>query len=149
MGDRPTLATNSPYTNTATMGVPFEALIPYAICLGMFGVSGAALSKIRHMQNGGKGEALGGSVGQTDDGPRQATDGLPARADGQRQGARGLRAQQSLASREGRLVRRKSSLYYDPPPKYPNYYSERERDMYETQMSRRFIISAVLSKKEK
>ncbi|RMY34540.1 hypothetical protein D0864_16701 [Hortaea werneckii] len=36
------------------MGVPFEALIPYAICLGMFGVSGAALSKIRHMQNGGK-----------------------------------------------------------------------------------------------
>lgn len=36
------------------MGVPFEALIPYAICLGMFGVSGAALSKLRHMQNGGK-----------------------------------------------------------------------------------------------
>merc|ERR1711977_340559 len=110
--DRPTLATNSPYTNTATMGVPFE--------------------DPTHAERRQAGEALGGSVGQTDDGPRQATDGLPARADGQRQGARGLRAQQSLASREGRLVRRKSSLYYDPPPKYPNYYSERERDMYET-----------------
>lgn len=36
------------------MGVPFEALLPYAIMLGMFGVSGAGLSKIRHMQNGGK-----------------------------------------------------------------------------------------------
>ncbi|KAF2400744.1 hypothetical protein EJ06DRAFT_509596 [Trichodelitschia bisporula] len=36
------------------MGVPFEALIPYAIMLGMFGVTGGALSKLRHMQNGGK-----------------------------------------------------------------------------------------------
>ncbi|KAK5113851.1 hypothetical protein LTR62_003235 [Meristemomyces frigidus] len=36
------------------MGVPFEALLPYAVCLGMFGFSGAALSKLRHMQNGGK-----------------------------------------------------------------------------------------------
>ncbi|KAI9825455.1 MAG: hypothetical protein M1832_001185 [Thelocarpon impressellum] len=36
------------------MGVPFEALIPYAIMLGMFGFTGAGLSKIRHMQNGGK-----------------------------------------------------------------------------------------------
>ncbi|CAD6592091.1 MAG: hypothetical protein ASARMPRED_005975 [Alectoria sarmentosa] len=36
------------------MGVPFEALLPYAIMLGMFGITGAGLSKIRHMQNGGK-----------------------------------------------------------------------------------------------
>ncbi|TVY58073.1 hypothetical protein LCER1_G001485 [Lachnellula cervina] len=36
------------------MGVPFEALLPYAIMLGMFGFTGAGLSKIRHMQNGGK-----------------------------------------------------------------------------------------------
>ncbi|KUJ21767.1 uncharacterized protein LY89DRAFT_694260 [Mollisia scopiformis] len=36
------------------MGVPFEALIPYGIMLAMFGVTGAGLSKIRHMQNGGK-----------------------------------------------------------------------------------------------
>ncbi|KAK4956910.1 hypothetical protein LTR66_008188 [Elasticomyces elasticus] len=36
------------------MGVPFEALIPYAIILGMFGFTGAGLSKVRHMQNGGK-----------------------------------------------------------------------------------------------
>jgi len=36
------------------MGVPFEALIPYGIMLTMFGVTGAGLSKIRHMQNGGK-----------------------------------------------------------------------------------------------
>ncbi|KAK5130724.1 hypothetical protein LTR08_001711 [Meristemomyces frigidus] len=36
------------------MGVPFEAFIPYAIMLGMFGFSGAALSKLRAMQNGGK-----------------------------------------------------------------------------------------------
>ncbi|KAG9248971.1 hypothetical protein BJ878DRAFT_486185 [Calycina marina] len=36
------------------MGVPFEALLPYGIMLAMFGISGAGLSKIRHMQNGGK-----------------------------------------------------------------------------------------------
>ncbi|SLM35960.1 NADH dehydrogenase [ubiquinone] (complex I), alpha subcomplex subunit 1 [Lasallia pustulata] len=36
------------------MGVPFEALLPYGIMLGLFGFSGAALSKVRHMQNGGK-----------------------------------------------------------------------------------------------
>ncbi|KAM3075504.1 hypothetical protein ACMFMG_007650 [Clarireedia jacksonii] len=36
------------------MGVPFEALLPYGIMLGMFGITGAGLSKIRHMQNGGK-----------------------------------------------------------------------------------------------
>ncbi|PNS16415.1 hypothetical protein CAC42_149 [Sphaceloma murrayae] len=36
------------------MGVPFEALIPYGIMLGFFALSGGALSKIRHMQNGGK-----------------------------------------------------------------------------------------------
>ncbi|KAF2763973.1 hypothetical protein EJ03DRAFT_322030 [Teratosphaeria nubilosa] len=36
------------------MGVPFEALIPYGIMLAFFGVSGAGLSKLRHMQNGGK-----------------------------------------------------------------------------------------------
>ncbi|KAK3724769.1 hypothetical protein LTR37_000817 [Vermiconidia calcicola] len=36
------------------MGIPFEALIPYGVMLGMFAVSGAALSKIRHMQNGDK-----------------------------------------------------------------------------------------------
>ncbi|PBP27844.1 hypothetical protein BUE80_DR001172 [Diplocarpon rosae] len=36
------------------MGVPFEALIPYGIMLAMFGITGAGMSKIRHMQNGGK-----------------------------------------------------------------------------------------------
>ncbi|KAF2237198.1 hypothetical protein EV356DRAFT_28478 [Viridothelium virens] len=36
------------------MGVPFEALLPYGIVLVMFGVSGVGLSKLRHMQNGGK-----------------------------------------------------------------------------------------------
>ena len=53
------------------MGVPFEALIPYGVMLGvsfsptplsqsiltvsqMFAFSGGALSKLRHMQNGGK-----------------------------------------------------------------------------------------------
>jgi len=36
------------------MGVPFEALIPYGIMIGMFAFTGAALSKVRHMQNGGK-----------------------------------------------------------------------------------------------
>ncbi|KFY34060.1 hypothetical protein V494_07093 [Pseudogymnoascus sp. VKM F-4513 (FW-928)] len=38
----------------ATMGVPFETLIPFAIMLTMFGVTGAGLSKVRAMQNGGK-----------------------------------------------------------------------------------------------
>ncbi|KAG0648637.1 hypothetical protein D0Z07_4688 [Hyphodiscus hymeniophilus] len=36
------------------MGVPFEALLPYGIMLTMFGITGAGLSKIRNMQNGGK-----------------------------------------------------------------------------------------------
>lgn len=36
------------------MGVPFEALIPYGIMLGMFMFTGGALTKIRHVQNGGK-----------------------------------------------------------------------------------------------
>ncbi|KAH6647449.1 hypothetical protein BKA67DRAFT_662238 [Truncatella angustata] len=36
------------------MPVPFEALIPYGIILAMFGVTGAGLNKIKHMQNGGK-----------------------------------------------------------------------------------------------
>ena len=53
------------------MGVPFEALIPYGVMLGvsfspmsvsksiliasqLFGFTGGALSKLRHMQNGGK-----------------------------------------------------------------------------------------------
>ncbi|KFX95644.1 hypothetical protein V495_07290 [Pseudogymnoascus sp. VKM F-4514 (FW-929)] len=38
----------------ATMGVPFETLLPFAIMLTMFGVTGAGLSKVRAMQNGGK-----------------------------------------------------------------------------------------------
>ncbi|KAI9707953.1 MAG: hypothetical protein M1820_004372 [Bogoriella megaspora] len=36
------------------MGVPFEALIPYGIMVTMFGITGAGLSKLRHLQNGGK-----------------------------------------------------------------------------------------------
>ncbi|KEQ87414.1 hypothetical protein M438DRAFT_362318 [Aureobasidium pullulans EXF-150] len=36
------------------MGVPFEALLPYGICLAFFGITGAGLSKIRNIQNGGK-----------------------------------------------------------------------------------------------
>ncbi|RKU49251.1 hypothetical protein DL546_009639 [Coniochaeta pulveracea] len=41
-------------STTVAMPVPFETLIPYGIILAMFGVTGAGLSKIRHMQNGGK-----------------------------------------------------------------------------------------------
>jgi hypothetical protein len=56
------------------MGVPFEALLPYGVCLAVrdrlllsssttptdsanlqfFGITGAGLSKIRNIQNGGK-----------------------------------------------------------------------------------------------
>uniref|UniRef100_Q6MFL8 NADH dehydrogenase [ubiquinone] 1 alpha subcomplex subunit 1 n=1 Tax=Neurospora crassa TaxID=5141 RepID=Q6MFL8_NEUCS len=39
---------------TAAMPVPFEALIPYAIIVTMFGVTGAGLSAIKTAQNGGK-----------------------------------------------------------------------------------------------
>ncbi|KAI0022799.1 hypothetical protein F4780DRAFT_777264 [Xylariomycetidae sp. FL0641] len=39
---------------TTTMAIPFEALIPYGIILGMFGATGAGLSKFRNWQNGGK-----------------------------------------------------------------------------------------------
>merc|ERR1712029_278276 len=106
-----------------------------------------------HAERRQAGEALGGSVGQTDDGPRQATDRLPARADRQREGACGLRAEQSLASREGRLVKKRfpSSAPPATPLNMNLYYSERERErerfMYETQMAGSFTItnSAVLS----
>ncbi|EDN90913.1 hypothetical protein SS1G_00313 [Sclerotinia sclerotiorum 1980 UF-70] len=36
------------------MGVPFEALLPYGIMLAMFGITGAGLSGMRALQNGGK-----------------------------------------------------------------------------------------------
>jgi len=36
------------------MGVPFEALLPYGIMITMFAITGGGLSKLRHMQNGGK-----------------------------------------------------------------------------------------------
>ncbi|KAK3402174.1 hypothetical protein B0T20DRAFT_476277 [Sordaria brevicollis] len=36
------------------MPVPFEALVPYAIIVTMFGVTGAGLSAIKTAQNGGK-----------------------------------------------------------------------------------------------
>ncbi|KAK5662093.1 hypothetical protein OQA88_10208 [Cercophora sp. LCS_1] len=36
------------------MPIPFETLIPYGIIIAMFGVTGAGLSKIKNMQNGGK-----------------------------------------------------------------------------------------------
>jgi len=36
------------------MGVPFEALLPYGIMMTMFAITGGGLSKLRHMQNGGK-----------------------------------------------------------------------------------------------
>ncbi|KAK1759659.1 hypothetical protein QBC47DRAFT_372707 [Echria macrotheca] len=41
------------------MPVPFETLIPYGIIVAMFGVTGAGLSKIRNMQNGGKRQRRG------------------------------------------------------------------------------------------
>ncbi|KAK8165426.1 hypothetical protein BKA80DRAFT_271351 [Phyllosticta citrichinensis] len=36
------------------MGIPFEALLPYGIIIGMFGVSSFGLSQVRRIQNGGK-----------------------------------------------------------------------------------------------
>ncbi|KAF1969586.1 hypothetical protein BU23DRAFT_539521 [Bimuria novae-zelandiae CBS 107.79] len=36
------------------MGVPFEALLPYGIMLGMFAFSAVSVGKLREMQNGGK-----------------------------------------------------------------------------------------------
>ncbi|KAM3153757.1 hypothetical protein ABEW05_005787 [Botrytis cinerea] len=36
------------------MGVPFEALLPYGIMLAMFGITGAGMSGVRALQNGGK-----------------------------------------------------------------------------------------------
>ncbi|EKG13458.1 General substrate transporter [Macrophomina phaseolina MS6] len=36
------------------MPVPFEALLPYGIMLGFFGLSGAGMAKLRTLQNGGK-----------------------------------------------------------------------------------------------
>ncbi|KAF1944800.1 hypothetical protein EJ02DRAFT_340251 [Clathrospora elynae] len=36
------------------MGVPFEALLPYAIITGFFAVSAVSVGKLREMQNGGK-----------------------------------------------------------------------------------------------
>jgi hypothetical protein len=39
---------------TATMGVPFEALLPYGIMIGMFAFTGGAMAQLQYMQNGGK-----------------------------------------------------------------------------------------------
>ncbi|KAF7719999.1 Uncharacterized protein PECH_008133 [Penicillium ucsense] len=36
------------------MGVPFEALLPYAIITGMFGVTGAGLYVVKRFANDGK-----------------------------------------------------------------------------------------------
>ncbi|KAF2841820.1 hypothetical protein M501DRAFT_967789 [Patellaria atrata CBS 101060] len=36
------------------MGVPFEALLPYGIIVGLFTFTGVTLGKLRRMQNGGK-----------------------------------------------------------------------------------------------
>ncbi|KAF2203984.1 hypothetical protein GQ43DRAFT_221754 [Delitschia confertaspora ATCC 74209] len=36
------------------MGVPFEALLPYGIMIGMFAFTGGALGQLRWMQNGRK-----------------------------------------------------------------------------------------------
>ncbi|KAL9630898.1 MAG: hypothetical protein Q9204_004486 [Flavoplaca sp. TL-2023a] len=36
------------------MGVPFEALLPGVIIMGLMGITGAGMSTIRAMQNGGK-----------------------------------------------------------------------------------------------
>ncbi|KAF2749421.1 hypothetical protein M011DRAFT_419734 [Sporormia fimetaria CBS 119925] len=36
------------------MGVPFEALLPYGIMVGMFAFSAVSVGKLRQMQNGGK-----------------------------------------------------------------------------------------------
>ncbi|PSN60988.1 hypothetical protein BS50DRAFT_161876 [Corynespora cassiicola Philippines] len=36
------------------MGVPFEALLPYGIMIGMFAFSGVAVGSLKEMQNGGK-----------------------------------------------------------------------------------------------
>ncbi|KAG6182817.1 hypothetical protein E4U27_001619 [Claviceps purpurea] len=39
---------------TSNMPVPFEALLPYAIMIGMFGVTGTGLSFIKTWRNEGK-----------------------------------------------------------------------------------------------
>ncbi|KAG5996479.1 hypothetical protein E4U52_006549 [Claviceps spartinae] len=39
---------------TSNMPVPFEALLPYAIMIGMFGVTGAGLSFVKTWRNEGK-----------------------------------------------------------------------------------------------
>ncbi|KAL6707746.1 hypothetical protein ACN47E_003867 [Coniothyrium glycines] len=36
------------------MGVPFEALLPYAIMTGFFAFTAVSVGKLREMQNGGK-----------------------------------------------------------------------------------------------
>ncbi|ORY08533.1 hypothetical protein BCR34DRAFT_626193 [Clohesyomyces aquaticus] len=36
------------------MGVPFEALLPYGIMIGMFAFSAGAVGQLKSMQNGGK-----------------------------------------------------------------------------------------------
>ncbi|KAH5657306.1 NADH dehydrogenase 1 alpha subcomplex subunit 1 isoform A [Parastagonospora nodorum SN15] len=36
------------------MGVPFEALLPYAVMTGFFAFSAVSLGKLKEIQNGGK-----------------------------------------------------------------------------------------------
>ncbi|KAF5864662.1 hypothetical protein ETB97_006939 [Aspergillus alliaceus] len=45
---------NSPLLQSHSMGVPFEALIPYGIIVGMFGVTGVGLTAVKWLSNDGK-----------------------------------------------------------------------------------------------
>merc|ERR1712111_182850 len=129
--DRPTLPHPFTLYQYRRHGCSLRSLDPICDLLGhVRRLRRRPLQDPTHAERRQAGEALGGSVGQTDDGPRQATDGLPARADRQREGTCGLRAEQSLASREGRLVRKRfpSSAPPATPLNMNLYYSERERE---------------------
>ncbi|KAH7271201.1 hypothetical protein MRS44_005022 [Fusarium solani] len=61
------------------MPVPFETLLPYAIMIGMFGISGTGLAVIKTWQNEGKRPRY--SVDQWDKRDRRLTGSLRGQTD--------------------------------------------------------------------
>ncbi|EZF34506.1 hypothetical protein H101_01939 [Trichophyton interdigitale H6] len=74
------------------MGVPFEALLPYGIIIGLFGVTGVGLSTLKYYSNGRKNPRRGidawdqVSCGATSSSPFQLVMERDLRLTGQRRG---------------------------------------------------------------
>ncbi|KAJ5375054.1 hypothetical protein N7517_007060 [Penicillium concentricum] len=88
------------------MGVPFEALLPYGIIMGMFGVTGYGLHYVKRFANDGKKARWNRDLWDrvTNDGERPAHHRLIPRAVQQPPSAHRIRSQQPMEDRESDLL---------------------------------------------